>query len=221
MLRECRPFPSYDYGDCQEDGFCELWRAAAAGMVVAAIVGGLTIFALLATMCSQRRKRSKAWAPVSFMLILYGSYLITETWTWGYRGKWTNINTYMPRKERIFTEKELLKYDGTDPSLPIYLAIDGEVFDVTKGRGWYGKGGSYHHFSGKDAARAYVTGCFQDHLTHDLRGLNENELKGVAHWKKFYENHHTYHKIGRVIHDPIPQDAPLPKPCKSAMKQKP
>ncbi|KAG0745005.1 hypothetical protein G6F57_004065 [Rhizopus arrhizus] len=72
MLRECRPFPSYDYGDCQEDGFCELWRAAAAGMVVAAIVGGLTIFALLATMCSQRRKRSKAWAPVSFMLILYG-----------------------------------------------------------------------------------------------------------------------------------------------------
>lgn len=99
--------------------------------------------------------------------------------------------------------------------------FSGEVFDVTKGRGWYGKGGSYHHFSGKDAARAYVTGCFQDHLTHDLRGLNENELKGVAHWKKFYENHHTYHKIGRVIHDPIPQDAPLPKPCKSAMKQKP
>lgn len=62
-----------------------------------------------------------SWLLLFFFL---GSYLITETWTWGYRGKWTNINTYMPRKERIFTEKELLKYDGTDPSLPIYLAIE-------------------------------------------------------------------------------------------------
>lgn len=31
--------------------------------------------------------------------------------------------------------------------------------------------------AGKDAARAYTTGCFQTHLTHDIRGLNEKELK--------------------------------------------
>ncbi|KAI8353241.1 hypothetical protein EDC96DRAFT_517295 [Choanephora cucurbitarum] len=71
MTGECRPFPSYDHGDCQEDGFCELWRAAAAGMIVSAILGGLTILALLATMCTQRRKRAKAWAPISFMLVAY------------------------------------------------------------------------------------------------------------------------------------------------------
>lgn len=40
-------------------------RAAAAGMVLAVIIGGLTLFGLLATMCSERRKRSKAWAPLS------------------------------------------------------------------------------------------------------------------------------------------------------------
>jgi hypothetical protein len=40
-------------------------RASAAGMVIAVIIGGLTLFALLATMCSQRRKRSKAWASIS------------------------------------------------------------------------------------------------------------------------------------------------------------
>lgn len=97
----------------------------------------------------------------------------------------------------------------------------GDVYDVTLGGGWYGKGGSYHHFAGKDAARAYVTGCFQDHLTHDTRGLSEEQLKGIAHWKKFYDRHHKYHKIGRVLHDPIPADAPIPKPCKSAVGQKP
>ncbi len=33
------------------------------------------------------------WALLFFFC---GSFLITETWTWGYRGKWTNINTYIP-----------------------------------------------------------------------------------------------------------------------------
>ncbi|KAI8356684.1 cytochrome b5-like heme/steroid binding domain-containing protein [Blakeslea trispora] len=159
-----------------------------------------------------------SWLILFFFL---GSYLVTESWTWGYRGKWTNIHTYIPRKERIFTEAELAQYDGTDPTKPIYLAIDGDVFDVTQGGGWYGKGGSYHHFSGKDAARAYVTGCFKEHLTHDLRGLSKDQLKGVAHWKKFYQQHHTYHKIGRVLHPTIPQDAPLPKPCASSVGKKP
>ncbi|GAA5804485.1 cytochrome b5-like heme/steroid binding domain-containing protein [Helicostylum pulchrum] len=158
------------------------------------------------------------WTLLFFFL---GSYLITESWTWGYRGKWTNINTYIPRQELIFTDAELSQYDGTDRTKPIYLAIDGDVYDVSQGAGWYGKGGSYHHFAGRDAARAYITGCFEDHLTHDVRGLTPDQLKGLDHWKKFYNSSHKYHKVGRVLHDPIPEDAPIPKPCKTAVGQKP
>ncbi|KAG2195949.1 hypothetical protein INT47_007085 [Mucor saturninus] len=74
LFKLCRrPFPSSEHGDCQEDGFCELWRAAAAGMVIATILGGLTLFGILATMCSERRKRSQAWAPLSFMFLIYGN----------------------------------------------------------------------------------------------------------------------------------------------------
>ena len=40
-------------------------------MVIALIVGGLTLFGLLATLCSERRKRNKAWAPLSLMFLLY------------------------------------------------------------------------------------------------------------------------------------------------------
>ncbi|KAI8147261.1 cytochrome b5-like heme/steroid binding domain-containing protein [Fennellomyces sp. T-0311] len=163
-----------------------------------------------------------ATAIVWMVILFFGaSYLITESWTWGYRGKWTNINTYIPRKELVFTEEQLLRYDGSNPNLPIYLAVDGDVYDVTKGAGWYGYGGSYHHFAGRDAARAYVTGCFQDHLTHDLRGLSEAQLKGIDGWKKFYENHHTYYKIGRVEHAAIDPSTPIPPPCKKSTPQKP
>lgn len=36
---------------------------------------------------------------------------------------------------------------------------------------------SYEHSAGRDAARAYATGCFQTHLTHDIRDLSEVELQ--------------------------------------------
>lgn len=37
----------------------------------------------------------------------------------------------------------------------------------------YGPGGSYNFFTGKDATRAFVTGCFQEDLTPDLTGVEE------------------------------------------------
>lgn len=30
---------------------------------------------------------------------------------------------------------------------------------------------------GTDAARAFATGCFKEHKTHDIRGLNDDELR--------------------------------------------
>lgn len=54
----------------------------------------------------------------------------------------------------------------------------GEVYDVTSNPRIYGPGGSYSFFSGRDASRAYITGCFDDpvQLTHDLRGLSDEDM---------------------------------------------
>ncbi|KAI8890406.1 hypothetical protein K501DRAFT_319742 [Backusella circina FSU 941] len=71
ITRECRAFPSADHGDCDEEGFCELWRAAGAGMILSAIIGGLVIVSLLGIMCSNRRKRARAWVSIACMFILY------------------------------------------------------------------------------------------------------------------------------------------------------
>jgi hypothetical protein len=52
----------------------------------------------------------------------------------------------------------------------------GDVYDVSANRRVYGPGGGYSFFTGKDAARAFVTGCFKEDLTHDIRGLDPQQL---------------------------------------------
>ena len=42
--------------------------------------------------------------------------------------------------EKPYSLKELREYDGTDESKPLLLAVNYKVFDVTKGKDFYGKG---------------------------------------------------------------------------------
>jgi predicted heme/steroid binding protein len=69
------------------------------------------------------------------------------------------------------TPSQLSLYNGTDSTLPIYVAVNGTIFDVSANRMIYGPGGSYNFFAGRDATRAFVTGCFKEDLTADIRGV--------------------------------------------------
>ena len=71
------------------------------------------------------------------------------------------------------TDVELAGYNGQDPNKPVYLALNGTIYDVSAGRHLYGPGGSYSFFAGRDASRAFVTGCFDIDLTPDMRGAEE------------------------------------------------
>ncbi|RKO94725.1 cytochrome b5-like heme/steroid binding domain-containing protein, partial [Blyttiomyces helicus] len=107
------------------------------------------------------------------------------------------------------TTEELKQYDGSDPKkpyLPCYQVR--KVYDVTEGRSYYGPGGSYAFFSGRDAAKGYITGCFQKHLTHDLRGLTEDQIKSLSSWSDFYEKSDKYFYVGEVVHEPIDPNSP-------------
>jgi predicted heme/steroid binding protein len=48
--------------------------------------------------------------------------------------------------------EELAKYSGDDPALPIYLGLNGLVYDVTPGSEFYNKDGPYHYLAGKDSS---------------------------------------------------------------------
>ncbi|KAH6724265.1 putative membrane steroid-binding protein 2 [Leptodontidium sp. MPI-SDFR-AT-0119] len=105
------------------------------------------------------------------------SYFVTrESFTWGVkRPSWATVGGIrsLIAGPQSLTDTDLKAFDGTDPTKPIYLAINGTIYDVTAGGRHYGPGGSYHFFAGKDASRAFITNCFEEDGNPDLRGVEE------------------------------------------------
>lgn len=96
-----------------------------------------------------------------------------------------------------FTAQELSVYNGTDPSKPIYVAIKGRVFDVTAGKSFYGPGGAYAVFAGKDASRALAKmSKSEEDVTACLEDLSEKEIGVLGDWEKKFEA--KYPVVGRV-----------------------
>jgi predicted heme/steroid binding protein len=115
---------------------------------------------------------------------------------------WKSLKKRFEKREMIYlTPEKLAKYDGTDPKLPIYLAIRGRIYDVTAGAQHYGPGGGYSFFAGKDASRAYVTGCFTkpECLTDYVDDFDEKQMKSLQSWVDFYDNHEKYFHVGYVV----------------------
>jgi len=74
----------------------------------------------------------------------------------------------------------------------------GEVFDVTSGRPFYGEGGNYAVFAGRDGSVPFITGKFtpeeaQKSLTESLSAAQLVSLDG---WRKFYAENDKYPLIG-------------------------
>lgn len=120
------------------------------------------------------------------------------------------------------TLEELKVYDGSDPKKNLLMAIKGQVYDVSKSRfknlyqtfiqtfPWfpskivlscrifYGPGGNYSLFAGKDATRALALMSFDPKdLTSNIDGLSSDALDVLQDWEyKFMEK---YVKVGQIV----------------------
>ena len=84
---------------------------------------------------------------------------------------------------KIFTKEELKAHDGSIVGKGPYLALMGEVFDVSSKVETYGPDGGYSFFSGKDGSRAFVTGDFSEAgLTDDIDNLSYQDYIGLQEW---------------------------------------
>ncbi len=99
--------------------------------------------------------------------------------------------------------------------MPVYLAVRGHVFDVSPGRNFYGPGGPYENFAGRDASRGLACGSFDEQmLTKDLNGpldglndLGEEEMQALQDWEdKFSEKYLVVGKLVAVGREGAPEE---------------
>ncbi|XP_068154703.1 membrane-associated progesterone receptor component 1 isoform X2 [Drosophila tropicalis] len=110
------------------------------------------------------------------------------------------IELQLPKIRRDFTIQELRHYDGNQPDARVLLAVNGNVFDVSKGRRFYGPGGPYATFAGRDASRNLATFSVQANNKDDyddLSDLSAVEMDSVREWEMQFRE--KYDLVGKLL----------------------
>ncbi|KAJ9650452.1 Dihydrodipicolinate synthase [Neophaeococcomyces mojaviensis] len=139
-----------------------------------------------------------------------------------YNSNAATLQTSAPGSNAIvfqtFTPRTLLRFNGIpseplNPTGKVYIAVKGKVHDVTAGRNFYGPGGPYENFAGRDATRGLACQSFdEDMLTKDLDGplddcadLGPEQLENLQGWVERFdekvspaEPHCSRTKIGMI-----------------------
>lgn len=114
-----------------------------------------------------------------------------------------------PDPPRNFTAGQLRSFDGTVDEKtrdvkPTYMSVGGVVFNVSKGRDFYGPGGPYEMFAGRECGVALAKMSFDEAHVDDLAGVAElnfgerNELDG---WVEKFQHYRCYPIMGRLVPD--------------------
>lgn len=104
-----------------------------------------------------------------------------------------------------FTPHSLQKFNGTDDP-KIFISVRNRVFDVSQGATFYGPGGPYENFAGRDASRGLAFNSFEkDLLTSlddpidDLKDLTKDQLESLDSWEEHFEN--KYKVVGTLVEE--------------------
>uniref|UniRef100_A0A6B2LPE4 Cytochrome b5 heme-binding domain-containing protein n=1 Tax=Arcella intermedia TaxID=1963864 RepID=A0A6B2LPE4_9EUKA len=108
--------------------------------------------------------------------------------------------TKKPVELRDFTREDLRRFNGSEESNgAVYIGCKGKVYDVSSRKEFYGPGGPYHAFAGRDASRALAKNSTLPEVADNpsLEGLTATELEQLEEWETLFES--KYNIIGRII----------------------
>ncbi|CAG4940116.1 unnamed protein product [Colias eurytheme] len=143
---------------------------------------------------------SELLSPVNLLLTVIIIVLVYKI----FRSKFGKLSAEEPMPElpkirKDMTVAELRQYDGTQPDGRVLVAVNGWIFDATRGRRFYGPGGPYAAFGGKDASRGLATFSVtsSDKEYDDLSDLNSMEMESVKEWEAQFRE--KYDLVGRLL----------------------
>lgn len=130
------------------------------------------------------------WALV-IVLITYAIWKLFEA------------RAYKPEKPPLkqfgdMTLETLDMYSGFDPTRPILLSVNGTVYNVSEGREFYGRGGSYHAMAGKECARALAKMSLnEDDFSSEVSDCSDQELQRLNEW--IVKIKEKYPAVGKIV----------------------
>ena len=113
----------------------------------------------------------------------------------------TSATQMSTSRDKAWTLSELSSYNGTDPSKPLLMGCLGHVFDVSSGASFYGPGGPYGVFAGKDASRGLAR-MEIEYRGSDISDLTGSQLTTLQEWHDKFES--KYPMVGRIVDDSQP-----------------
>ncbi|KAJ5683300.1 hypothetical protein N7462_006465 [Penicillium macrosclerotiorum] len=111
---------------------------------------------------------------------------------------------------RTYTPKTLIEFNGENDR-PVFLAVRGRVFDVSPGRNFYGPGGPYENFAGRDASRGLAHQSFDEEMLtkdlsaplDDLKDLDADQLENLQSWEERFSE--KYLVVGKLVAEGDPE----------------
>ena len=108
-------------------------------------------------------------------------------------------------KLRDFTVSQLQEYTGASEKLPLYVALLGDVYDVSASADLYGKCRPFHCYAGKDASLAIAQNSC-DQALFPASPLDQSRVKdlsapiqtSLSEWIKVFQQDFKYPIVGKV-----------------------
>ncbi|KAM3341844.1 hypothetical protein P3S68_026810 [Capsicum galapagoense] len=94
-------------------------------------------------------------------------------------GMFFSVDDFVPIERQSLhlgdmSEEELRDYNGSDSEKSLLMAIKGKIYDVSTSKMFYGPGGSYAMFAGRDASRVLAQLSFKpEDFNGSLEGLSD------------------------------------------------
>src|SRR3989339_126631 len=93
------------------------------------------------------RIRIITWSAI--FVLFFGA---TVLWNYSKVNSNDRQNNNPSESLKVLSLDYIKEFDGSDDSKPIYIAMNGLVYDVSLGREFYKADGQYHYLAGKDSS---------------------------------------------------------------------